>query len=178
MSSQPPSSTYWFVCAPASRLGRSELASARVSFGPVFFPFFNFWPYPIPCGTLDPCPGISPGPPAMEAQSPNRWAPRGVSWPCLQKHVLMQVSAHGRIQYRQANSEVLSMSSLYFLGKILRQNKCVQFKIHKKNLKFSHMRLSQAFHFTNDLGLCLRRCLRRPGQRIQGHLHASPLLIL
>ena len=38
--------------------------------------FFFFWPRCTACEILVPQPGIKPGPPAVEAQSPNHWIAR------------------------------------------------------------------------------------------------------
>ena len=39
---------------------------------------FFFWPHPVACGVLVPRPGMEPGPPSVEAQSPNHWTAREV----------------------------------------------------------------------------------------------------
>lgn len=110
--------------------------------------FFNFWLHPMPCGASGPRTGISPGPHAVEAG-----APRGVSWPCKKAGINAKSL---NVNTFSIDEQIPRQVCISFLGKLLRQNKCIQFKIHKKTLKFSHMRLSQGFHFTNDLGLCLR----------------------
>ena len=40
--------------------------------------FFFFWPRFVACGILVPRPGIEPAPPALKAQSLNRWTAREV----------------------------------------------------------------------------------------------------
>ena len=42
----------------------------------ILFFFFFFWPRCTACRILVPRPGIEPGPPAVEAPSPNHWTAR------------------------------------------------------------------------------------------------------
>ena len=50
--------------------GRSEKNST------VYFLFIYFWLRCVACGILVPQPGMEPGPPAVEARSPNHWTAR------------------------------------------------------------------------------------------------------
>ena len=43
---------------------------------PVCILFFFFWPHHAAFGIVVPWPGIKPGPPAVEARSPNHWTAR------------------------------------------------------------------------------------------------------
>ena len=55
----------------------------------IFKIFFIFWLHHAACGILVPRPGIEPGPPAVEAWSPNHWTAR--EFPKLSEFLLLRV---------------------------------------------------------------------------------------
>ena len=59
--------------------------------------FFSLRPHCMACRILVPLPGIKPGPPAVEAQSPNHWTTR--EFPSCPSYVLLYLFYHRPYQH-------------------------------------------------------------------------------
>ena len=81
-------------CTPQRRSsgGQGPLGSSQVMMWPLLFKVGFFWPCHAACGILIPWPGIEPGFPATEAQSPNYWTVREF----LCSELLLSQGCHNR----------------------------------------------------------------------------------